>query len=177
MRGRGAGWRTGQRGCAVTGPGARPPVRRRRRSWAASVAANSHRRACSFNGVGRAEGNGHVGLEKWTWVCFQRLPRLLLPCFSWVRRQGKWGSCCRGRVVRARSPLDLSSARIGGRPSCAGACTLRTRLWKCEKRNRDAGGPVGTRARRTRALAFSPSFCCSRARRQGSVLGCRKCLF
>lgn len=62
-------------------------------------------RPLAFNRVGRAEGNGHVGLENWGWMRVQLdLPSKgsLAYCslvFPGYERKGKWGSWCRCQCV------------------------------------------------------------------------------
>lgn len=75
-------------------------------------------RSLAFKRVGRAEGNGHVGLQNWGWMRIQlglfskRLPSLLFPCFSCL---GKWGSRCRPSVEEQRTFLvfSISNKRVG----------------------------------------------------------------
>lgn len=158
----------GTAGGAVTGAGARPPR-------AAGGAVGQHQRQpIPVAGPAALMGwDGRKGTVMWAGRSGLGFAiKGSLACFSLVfPGYGERGD---GRVVGARSSLGLGSARLGGRPSCAGACPPRTRLWECERRNRNAGGLVGSRARETRASASRPS-CCSGARRQGSVLGCRRC--
>lgn len=61
-------------------------------------------RPLAFNRVGRAFGNGHVGLENWNWMRVQldllsEAPQLPSPLFfPGHEKKGKWGSGCRGSV-------------------------------------------------------------------------------